>query len=301
VTFQGTTTFEPTPSGRDKVLLTIAGKNVQIIGAPGSKINGNGQAYWDGQGGNGGRKKPKFFRLKLSDSVIQGLHVVNVPVHVFSIGNCHNLVLDHIQIDNTAGEKLASNKKTLGHNTDAFDVGESSNITISNAYVHNQDDCLAVNSGTDITFINGTCIGGHGLSIGSVGGRNNNTVRKVRILNSKIIKSDNGVRIKTKANKGKGLVTDITYSNIELDGITKRGIVIQQDYENSGPTGRPGGDVHISGVTLKDITGRVNSGAKAVYVLCAQGGCTDWNWSGVRISGGSRSCQGVPAGARQYC
>ena len=63
-----------------------------------------------------------------------------------------------------------------GHNTDAFDVGDSSQITISGATVYNQDDCLAVNSGTDITFTGGYCSGGHGLSIGSVGGRDNNVV-----------------------------------------------------------------------------------------------------------------------------
>ena len=84
-----------------------------------------------------------------------------------------------------------------GHNTDAFDVGDSSQITISGATVYNQDDCLAVNSGTDITFTGGYCSGGHGLSIGSVGGRDNNVVDTVTISNSQIVDSDNGVRIKT--------------------------------------------------------------------------------------------------------
>lgn len=35
-----------------------------------------------------------------------------------------------------------------GHNTDAFDVGDSNDVTITGATVYNQDDCLAVNSGT---------------------------------------------------------------------------------------------------------------------------------------------------------
>jgi len=220
---------------------------------------------------------------------------------MFSISGCKGLVLDSIRIDNAAGDQMAGNKKTLGHNTDAFDVGESSDITISNAYVHNQDDCLAVNSGTNIRFTNGTCIGGHGLSIGSVGGRNNNIVRGVQITNSRISKSENGIRIKTKANKGKGEVKDVTYSNIRLDGITKRGIVIQQDYENSGPTGRPQGDIHISGLKISGVTGSVNSGAKKIYVLCGSGGCTNWTWSGINISGGSTSCSGHPGGASAFC
>jgi len=304
VTFQGKTSFAPTGGkGRTKQLITISGSNVKIIGAPGSSINGNGQAYWDGVGGNSGRKidKPKFFRLKLSNSEIRGLHVINVPVHVFSISGCRGLKLDGIRIDNSAGDKKSGNGKTLGHNTDAFDVGDSSDITISNAWVHNQDDCLAVNSGTNIRFVNGTCIGGHGLSIGSVGGRSNNVVKGVRIMNSRILNSENGVRIKTKAGHGKGQVSDVTYQDITLSGITKRGIVIQQDYENGGPTGKPGGDVHISGLKLVNIRGTVSRGAKSIYVLCASGGCTNWTWSGISVSGGSASCKGHPPGVSQYC
>lgn len=35
-----------------------------------------------------------------------------------------------------------------GHNTDGFDIGTSSNVNIDGAKVYNQDDCVAVNSGT---------------------------------------------------------------------------------------------------------------------------------------------------------
>src|ERR1700760_1674208 len=152
VEFAGSISFAPTPKpGRTNPLVTISGSNINIIGLPGNTINGNGQAYWDGIGGNSGKTidKPKFFRLKLSQSQISGLKIINVPVHVFSIGNCHGLTLDRITIDNSKGD-ARSGGKSLGHNTDAFDVGDSTDITISNAWVHNQDDCLAVNSGTGI-------------------------------------------------------------------------------------------------------------------------------------------------------
>lgn len=48
-----------------------------------------------------------------------------------------------ITIDNSAGDAGG-----LGHNTDAFDVGSSSNIYISGGKVYNQDDYLTINSGT---------------------------------------------------------------------------------------------------------------------------------------------------------
>ena len=41
---------------------------------------------------------------------------------------------------------------TLGANTDGFDIGSSTEITITGANVYNQDDCVAVNSGT-VSFL----------------------------------------------------------------------------------------------------------------------------------------------------
>ena len=44
----------------------------------------------------------------------------------------------------------------------------------------------------NITFTGGTCSGGHGLSIGSVGGRSDNSVSNVLIEHSSVTKSQNG-------------------------------------------------------------------------------------------------------------
>lgn len=46
-------------------------------------------------------------------------------------------------IDSSAGDA-----SSLGHNTDGFDIGTSSNVVIDGAKVYNQDDCVAINSGT---------------------------------------------------------------------------------------------------------------------------------------------------------
>jgi polygalacturonase len=152
-------------------------------------------------------------------SSISGLNVKNTPVQGFSINGAEGLTLSDITIDNSDGDS-----GELGHNTDAFDVGESSNIIISGANVKNQDDCLAVNSGTSITFTGGTCSGGHGLSIGSVGGRDDNTVETVTISSSSISNSANGVRIKT-VSGATGSVSGVTYKDITLSNISDYGIV----------------------------------------------------------------------------
>ena len=158
VIFEGTTTF-----GYEEwagPLVSVSGTDITVQGT-GATLDGNGPDYWDGQGSNGGKTKPKFFYAhSMISSSITGLTIKNSPVQVFSVDGSTNLTLTDITVDDSAGDALG------GHNTDAFDVGDSTGITITGANIMNQDDCLAINSGTDITFTGGTCSGGHGLSIG---------------------------------------------------------------------------------------------------------------------------------------
>lgn len=155
-----------------------------------------------------------------------------------------------------------------------------------------------MNYSESISFTGGTCSGGHGLSIGSVGGRSDNDVKNVTISGTTVKNSQNGVRIKT-VYDATGTVADVTYSDITLSGITKYGIVIEQDYENGSPTGEPTDGVPITGLTIDGVTGSVEDDATQVYILCADGACSDWTWSGVSITGGEASteCEGVPDGA----
>ncbi|KAJ5863554.1 uncharacterized protein N7529_005470 [Penicillium soppii] len=291
VIFEGETTFGY--EEWDGPLVSVSGTEITVKGASGATLNGDGSRWWDGEGSNGGKTKPKFFYAhKMVSSTISDIKIVNSPVQVFSINGATDLTLSDITIDNSDGDTEG------GHNTDAFDVGSSTGITITGATVYNQDDCLAINSGTDITFTGGLCSGGHGLSIGSVGGRSDNTVANVLIENSQIEDSQNGVRIKT-VYDATGSVNNITYKDITLSGITKYGIVIEQDYENGSPTGTPTAGVPITDLTLNGVKGTVESSATDIYILCASGACSDWTWTGVSVTGGktSSSCENVPSSA----
>ncbi|KAI1541248.1 Glyco-hydro-28 multi-domain protein [Pyrenophora tritici-repentis] len=177
-------------------LLDIRGNKITVKGAAGSVLNGDGARWWDGEGGNGGKIKPKFFSAHtLTDSSITGITIKNPPVQVVSINGCDGLTITDMTIDASEGDE-----DEQGHNTDGFDIGSSSNVVIDGAVkVYNQDDCVAVNSGTDITFKNGFCSGGHGLSIGSVGGRDDNMIDTVTFSNSEVTKSVNRVRVKASA------------------------------------------------------------------------------------------------------
>ncbi|PSS20450.1 glycoside hydrolase family 28 protein [Amorphotheca resinae ATCC 22711] len=276
-------------------LFSVSGENVAISGAPGHSLNANGALWWDGQGSNGGKTKPKFFAAHslTGKSSITGLNVLNTPVQAFSVNSCTGLTISNVTIDNSAGDV-----DSLGHNTDGFDVGSSTDVTISGAVVKNQDDCLAINSGTGITFTGGACSGGHGLSIGSVGGRSDNNVSDITISSSTITNSANGVRIKT-VSGATGSVSGVKYDNITLSSISTYGIVIEQDYENGSPTGIPTTGVPITDLTLSNIKGTVDSDATNIYILCGSGSCSDWTWSGVAVTGGKEStaCENIPSGA----
>lgn len=106
----------------------------------------------------------------------------------------------------------------------------------------------------------------------------------------------NAVRIKT-VYDATGSVSGVTYKDISFSGITKYGIVIEQDYENGSPTGTPTTGVPITDLTLDNVKGTVESSAYNIYILCGSGSCSDWTWSEVSVTGGktSSSCENVPS------
>nr|ACF19803.1 endopolygalacturonase [Alternaria macrospora] len=290
VIFEGTTTWGY--SEWKGPLLDIQGKKITVKGAEGSVLNGDGARWWDGKGGNGGKTKPKFFSAhKLTDSTITGITIKNPPVQVVSINGCDGLTITDMTIDASDGDK-----DEQGHNTDGFDIGSSNNVIIDGAKVYNQDDCVAVNSGTEITFKNGLCSGGHGLSIGSVGGRDDNTVDTVTFSNSEVTKSVNGVRVKAKVGTT-GKINKVTYEDITLSEISKYGVLIEQNYDGGDLHGDADTGVPITALTPDNVTGGVSSSGYDVVVTCGKGSCTGWTWTGVDVTGGKTydKCSNVPS------
>ncbi|KAF4473122.1 endo-polygalacturonase, partial [Fusarium agapanthi] len=174
VTFQGTTTFATTAES-DFNPIVIGGSGITITGASGHLIDGNGQAYWDGKGSNNkDNPKPNHFIVvsKVTGvSKITNLKIQNWPVHCFDITGSSQLTISGLILDNRAGDKPNAKSGSLpaAHNTDGFDISSCDHVTLDNNHVYNQDDCVAVTSGTNIVVSNMYCSGGHGLSIGSIG------------------------------------------------------------------------------------------------------------------------------------
>ncbi|KAJ7245663.1 polygalacturonase precursor [Mycena haematopus] len=304
VTFAGNTTFAYTDWDSD--LIEIGGEDITIRGAPGSIIDGNGQAWWDGQGSNGGVAKPDhFIVLKTTGkSLLHNLHIQNWPVHCFEITSASGTTITGLTLDNSAGNapNAASDGLPAAHNSDGFDVSGSTNILITDTTVINQDDCVAITSGTNITVSNMVCDGGHGLSIGSVGGKSNNDVSHVLFTNSVVKNSQSGARLKTNSGTT-GTVSNIEWRNILVSNISTYGIDIQQDYLNGGPTGIPTNGVNISGITMSNIAGNAASSAKNYYILCGSGSCSNFDFVNVEIIGGrdGDSCNYTPTAGNFDC
>jgi len=64
-----------------------------------------------------------------TNGLIEQITITNPPVQVFSINGCTNTEFAYITIDGSAGD-------SLGKNTDAFDIGSSTGITIGMFYSH---------------------------------------------------------------------------------------------------------------------------------------------------------------------
>ncbi|KAF7532542.1 hypothetical protein G7054_g7851 [Neopestalotiopsis clavispora] len=293
VTFAGTTSFGYTEDS-DFDPIVVSGHDITITGAEGHVIDGNGQSYWDGEGSNGGSDKPDHFFVvkKVYNGKITNLNIQNWPTHCFYINGVQGLEVTGLTLDNSAGDEPndASGDDPAAHNSDGFDISSSDTVTLDSIKVYNQDDCVAVTSGSNIIVSNLYCSGGHGLSIGSIGGKSNNTVDGVTFMDSELVNSSNGCRIKSNSGET-GTVANVVYQNITMSGITDYGIDVQQDYLNGGPTGEPTNGVTISGISFIDVTGTTTGDdAYDYYILCGDGSCSDFTFSGVSITGGSESC-----------
>ncbi|KAH6699114.1 polygalacturonase [Leptodontidium sp. MPI-SDFR-AT-0119] len=280
VTFKGTTAWT-------SPLILIGGSDFHITGASGAVIDGNGPAWWDGKGDNGVKKPNHFIQVKAAGTkaLIDNLTIKNYPAHCFTLGGS-NLIIRNVHLDNSAGNapNSLSGGKPAAHNSDGFNC-KASNLLLEDISVINQDDCVAVTGGGNVTVRRANCDGSHGLSIGSIG--SDTTIKDVFFYDSIVKNSEQGARIKTVSGATNSLVQNILYQNITVSNISKFGIVVEQDYLNGGPSGVATNGVKIQDVHFVQVTGTVASGAKDYYILCGDGSCSDITFSGVKITGGS--------------
>lgn len=92
---------------------------------------------------------------------------------------------------------------------------------------------------------------------------------------------------------------------VNLD-IVKYGIKIQENYINTPPNAsvpdNPRNNIPIKDLKLDNIVGTVENTAVPIYVLCAEEGCFDWNFTTVIVQGTkANNCSYLPSNFEFEC
>ncbi|RLN34803.1 polygalacturonase precursor [Panicum miliaceum] len=156
-------------------------------------------------------------------------------------------------------------------NTDGIHVEDTTDVVIASSAIPGGDDCVSIGAGTSGARVEDvTCgSGGHGISIGSLGEARGVGVRGQRdVRRAAILRSDNGVRIKTRQG-GAGSVSAVSFEDVRVEGV-RSPIVIDQYYCRRWVSYA---GVRGTGITLSDVELLPASGAGAA----GSGGAFCWN------------------------
>jgi len=177
-------------------------------------------------------------------------------------------------------------------NTDGIDPIYSNNVTITNSYISQSDDYVAVSSSNtvaanNVSITNNHFFDGQGASIGSgtAGGVSNVLFDHISIAGDSANRNQRGPFIKSDVSRG-GLVQNVTYSNICMQNVrwvirmdpfftvgatgsllpqfkditirnlhsTTEGLVFIEGHDSTVPTALTLSNVQIDGIKTSDIT-----------------------------------------------
>ncbi|KUJ09607.1 pectin lyase-like protein [Mollisia scopiformis] len=177
-------------------------------------VDGNGQAAYDYFAQNSSYARPTLWYITGSNSItISNLEFRNAP-NVFhsAAGNSKNIAYSDITLI------AESSSFNVPKNTDGWDIGPATYVTITNADVSNQDDCVAFKPGASYVSVSGiTCTGSHGLSVGSLGESGTTFVENIYVYNATMISSTKAVGIKLyPGGYGTATVSNVTWDTVTV-------------------------------------------------------------------------------------
>ncbi|KAF4767604.1 hypothetical protein N7455_011372 [Penicillium solitum] len=264
-------------------------------------IDGNGQASWDLFAKDSSYRRPTLLYITGGSNIeVSNLRQKNPPNVFNSIkGDTKTAKFLNLNMD------AVSKSKNEPKNTDGFDIGASTDVTISNVHVTNDDDCVAFKPGADGVIVKDiTCTGSHGISVGSLGKSAKDFVKNVHVSGARMIKSTKAVGIKTYPTgngHAKSTVSNITFTDIVVDGCDYA-IQIQSCYGEKGDyCVKNPGDSDLTGIVFDDIRGKTSGKYKAVTgsLSCGARGTCDVKVKGYTVvapTGGSEvQCANTPS------
>ncbi|KAJ5598566.1 hypothetical protein N7537_008650 [Penicillium hordei] len=302
---EGTLKFSPSTNvwkGQTAMIniKNIDGLKIRSLSGKGV-IDGNGQESWDLFAKDSSYRRPTLLYITGGSNIeVSNLRQQNPP-NVFNSVKGNTKTAKFLKLTMVA----TSQSKNEPKNTDGFDIGASTDVTISNVHVTNDDDCVAFKPGADGVIVKDiTCTGSHGLSVGSLGKSGEDFVKNVQVSGARMIKSSKAVGIKTYPTgngHAKSTVSNVTFSDIVVDGCDYA-IQIQSCYgENDDYCVKNPGDSDLTGIVFENISGKTSGKYKAVTgnLSCGARGTCDVKVSGYTVvapTGGSEvQCANTPS------
>ncbi|KAI0732704.1 pectin lyase-like protein [Fomitopsis betulina] len=289
LTFQNATTF-----------WFLSGNDIHLYG--GGTIDGNGQVWYDtfnvtGDSGTAGASTRAFSR----------------PVPL-TIGNATNVVVENItqwqspnwnnfvyQSTNVTYRNIYINSFSYSSapakNTDGWDIYRSSQVTITDSTINNDDDCVSLKpNATEVIVSNLWCNGSHGISVGSLGQYAGETdiVANLFVKNVTMRYAENGARIKvfggspeanSTAGGGTGYVKNVTFEDFYVYDVDDPIVIDQCYFTDAATCAEYPSQLSISDIHYINVTG-TSSGAAGTVVVdldCSQE-CEDITASGINIT-----------------
>ncbi|MFM2082605.1 MAG: hypothetical protein RL380_1296 [Verrucomicrobiota bacterium] len=265
--------------GSGEFVSFIGGKDLTDVSITGAGvIDGNGKVWWEEA--EKARQKVSGFTLprpnlltlnRCKNIKLTGITLQNSPKFHFVPTECEDIFIDSVTV--LAPERAA--------NTDGIDPSNCRNVTFTKCTFDVGDDNIAIKSGKkvegrefgveNITVTDCIFKHGHGMSIGSevVGG-----VRNVTVKNCTFEDTDNGLRIKSRRERG-GRVENITYENCTIKNCHPA-ISIMTYYQNSTHDKFPKDDKAqpmtdttpiFRNITIKNVTGNSTKEAGLIVGL----------------------------------
>ncbi|KAJ7642073.1 pectin lyase-like protein [Roridomyces roridus] len=233
------------------------GNNVTLRGSTDPEwgwIDAHGQAWWDA---DQQVNRPHGIAFsKITNGVIRDMKIWKPIGWNFATSGTNN-----VHIFNNLIMAVSDNSSSFPFNTDGFSAG-GTNLLFENNVVFNGDDCLTVGSGAvNITWRNGYCEGGHGLSIGSLGENGavanvQNVLMETTVMNHSLY----AARFKSWTG-GNGAARNVTWKDITFNDVAFP-IYVTQNYwdQEVGPqpnvTGTPN-NTHIEDFLFQGFSGSI--------------------------------------------
>lgn len=193
-----------------------------------------------------------------SNIVLDNFRMKNAPTVFVNLRDATKVaIFSNLNFDAT------SKSVNVPKNTDGFDIGESTYATLTNINIKNQDDCIAFKPGANYAVADTiTCTGSHGISVGSLGKENPDTVTNVIARNIHMINSTKAAGIKTyPPGNGHALstVSNVTFTGFVVENCDYA-IQVQSCYgEDASYCASNPGNALLTDITFDNFSGTTST------------------------------------------